>query len=147
MCAVKSATTPPHHRSATPPHQAGELLEGSQTNFYAIGADGKTVYTAGEGVLEGTVRRLLLEVCEREGIDVVLKPPLLRDASEWSGCLISSTSRLMLPIDELYVPNDGEVSGEGDLVASFDNGEGSLAVKLREWVREEVESHSTKILK
>ena len=127
--------------------EAGELLEGSQTNFYAIGADGKTVYTAGEGVLEGTVRRLLLEVCEREGIEVVLKPPLLSDASEWSGCLISSTSRLMLPIDELYVPKDGEVSGEGDLVASFENGEGSLASKLRDWVREEVESHSTRVLK
>ena len=55
------------------------------------------------GVLEGTVRRLLLEVCEREGIPVVLKPPKLAEAaSKWEGALISSTSRLMLPIDELY---------------------------------------------
>ena len=30
--------------------------------------------------------------------------PDLDDAENWDGCLISSTSRLMLPIDELYKP-------------------------------------------
>ena len=39
------------------------------------------VHTAGEGVLAGTVRRLLLEVCEREGVPVVLEPPTLDSAA------------------------------------------------------------------
>ena len=97
--------------------EAGELLEGSQTNFYAIchGA----VHTAGEGVLEGTVRRLLLEVCDREGIPVVLAPPRLPDAAVWDGALISSTSRLLLPIDRLYVPTEGQRSDEADLVRAY----------------------------
>ena len=60
------------------------------------------------------MRRLLLEVCEREGIPVVLQPPKLADASKWEGALISSTSRLMLPIDELYLPREGEASLQAD---------------------------------
>ena len=122
--------------------ETGELLEGSQTNFFAL-VDGAVV-TAGEGVLEGTVRRLLLEVCEREGIPVVLKPPKLAEAaSKWEGALISSTSRLMLPIDELYVPADGQPSKASDLRVAFENGHGSLAARLRDLCAAEVVSHST----
>ena len=123
--------------------ETGELLEGSQTNFYAL-LDG-AVHTAGEGVLEGTVRRLLLEVCAREGIPVVLEPPKLQDAPRWQGALISSTSRLMLPIDKLFVPREGAPSDAADLRAAFDNGPGSLAARLRALVQGEVEAHSTEI--
>ncbi|KAG7392622.1 hypothetical protein PHYPSEUDO_015010 [Phytophthora pseudosyringae] len=42
------------------------LLEGSQTNFYAI-QDG-AVYTAEERILKGTVRSLVLEVCAENNI-------------------------------------------------------------------------------
>ena len=77
--------------------------------------------------LEGTVRRLLLEVCEREGIPVVLTPPQLADAARWEGAMISSTSRLLLPVDELYVPQPGACAEEADRVRRFDNGDGSLA--------------------
>ena len=59
-------------------------MEGSQTNFYAI-VDGALV-TAGEGILMGTVRRLALEVCERERIPVVLEAPDLKDIERWEGC-------------------------------------------------------------
>ncbi|GMF19028.1 unnamed protein product [Phytophthora fragariaefolia] len=70
------------------------LLEGSQTNFYAI-QDG-AVYTAEEGILKGTVRTLVLEVCAEHGIPVKLTPPTLDDVEKWQGCFISSTSRLVL---------------------------------------------------
>lgn len=122
----------------------GELLEGSQTNFYAL-IDG-AVHTAGEGVLAGTVRRLLLEVCEREGIPVVLSPPTLESAASWEGALISSTSRLLLPVDRLYVPAEGAPSGEADLRRGFECGPASLAARLRELVGREVEAHSAAIL-
>lgn len=121
----------------------GSLLEGSQTNFFAL-IDG-TVYTAGEGILAGTVRRLLLEVCEREKIPVVLSPPNLAEAASWEGALISSTSRLLLPIDELYVPIEGAPSQPADRRAQFGNTPGSLAARLREAVQSEVEAHSSEI--
>ncbi|TYZ67665.1 hypothetical protein PybrP1_005809 [[Pythium] brassicae (nom. inval.)] len=70
------------------------LLEGSQTNFYAI--RGGTVYTADDGILKGTVRSLVLEVCAASGIPVELTPPSLDQVEEWEGCFISSTSRLVL---------------------------------------------------
>ena len=97
----------------------GSILEGSQTNFFAI--VGGKVYTAGEGVLAGTVRRVALEVCAREGVDVVLAPPNIAEArkGDWEGALISSTSRLLLPIDEVYAPPEGVPSTPSDLVCRF----------------------------
>ncbi|OWZ17934.1 Thioredoxin [Phytophthora megakarya] len=71
-----------------------QLLEGSQTNFYVI-QEG-AVHTAEEGILKGTVRSLVLEVCEEIGIPVRLSPPTLDDIEKWQGCFISSTSRLVL---------------------------------------------------
>jgi branched-subunit amino acid aminotransferase/4-amino-4-deoxychorismate lyase len=121
----------------------GEILEGSQTNFYAV--KGGVVQTAGEGVLEGTVRRLLLEVCEREGVEVELRPPDVSEVEEWEGCMISSTSRLLLPVDNLYSPKEGEVSTAEHKVRSFKNDDNALAVKLARMVLEEVQSHSTPV--
>jgi len=122
----------------------GELLEGSQTNFFAI-QDG-AVHTAGEGILEGTVRRLLLEVCSREGVPVVLRPPELSAVGSWQGALVSSTSRLLLPIDELFVPAEGKRSEDADMRQKFDTGPGSLAARLRDLVQGEVEAHSSQIV-
>jgi len=48
-------------------------------------------------------------------------------------------------VDELYVPPDGEPSGEADRVAVFANGPGSLAARLQALVAAEVEAHSTEI--
>ena len=122
----------------------GELLEGSQTNFFAV-QDGAVV-TAGDGVLAGTVRRLLLEVCDREGIPVIFRPPRLSEASQWDGVLISSTSRLLLPVDELYVPVEGRPSVAADRRAQFDNGPGSLTARLRDRVSGEVVAHSVAMI-
>jgi len=123
---------------------SGEILEGSQTNFYAI--HNGAVHTAADGVLAGTVRRLLLEVCERECIPVILSPPRLDTAAEWEGALISSTSRLLLPIDQLFVPAEGQRSSDADLLRSFDNGPEALTTRLRKLVASEVDAHSTLVL-
>ena len=86
----------------------GEVLEGSQTNFYAVGV-GK-VRTAGEGILEGTVRGLVLNMCRNEGIPVVLRLPRLDGARGWKGAIVSLTSRLALPVEEPYVAVEGRPS-------------------------------------
>ncbi|KAH7479635.1 hypothetical protein PRIC1_008825 [Phytophthora ramorum] len=82
------------------------LLEGSQTNFYAI-QDG-AVHTAEDGILKGTVRSVVLEVCAENGIPVKLSPPTLDDVEKWQGCFISSTSRLVLGARSLEYEHPGD---------------------------------------
>eukprot|EP00887_Chlorella_sp_A99_P006550 scaffold3.g6550.t1 len=83
----------------------GCVYEGLTSNFFAVVAG--AVHTAGGGVLAGSVRKLILEVARREGLPVVLSPPRLSDLDAWEGCFLSSTSRLLLPIDELLLPAPG----------------------------------------
>lgn len=59
--------------------------------------------------------------------------------------MISSTSRLLLPIDELYSPKEGNRSTYEDLLRSFDNRPSSLSVRLRDLVQSEVEMHSSEM--
>merc|ERR1711865_1302623 len=96
------------------------ILEGSQTNFYAIHKDG-TVYTAEDGILKGTVRTILLDICAREHIPVVLEPPDMKLPDIWVGALISSTSRLALPIDAIYLPKSNQPTTQNDLLIAFPN--------------------------
>jgi len=117
----------------------GSLLEGASTNFYAVVGD--TLYTAGEGVLMGTVRKLVLEVCAREGVPVVLEPPNLANLSSWAGAMVSSTSRLLLPINEVVVPKPDHPADEQDRRVQFDTS-GGLARQLADWVAKEVEANS-----
>jgi thiol oxidase len=77
----------------------GHLFEGLQTNFYVL-KDGK-LHTAGKGILEGTVRKMLLEECVKEGFPVCLNAPNIVDMDQWQGVFISSTSRLLLPVSEV----------------------------------------------
>mmetsp|Transcript_16484 Transcript_16484/g.40595 ORF Transcript_16484/g.40595 Transcript_16484/m.40595 type:complete len:334 (-) Transcript_16484:440-1441(-) len=119
------------------------ITEGSQTNFYAI-ING-TLHTAKDGILLGTVRRLLLHVCEKEGIPVVLEPPsvssLLNGA--WEGAAISSTSRLLLPVGKIVVPEPLRVARESDPTFHFKYSNGSPMALLAEKVKDEIDAWST----
>lgn len=84
---------------------AGRLFEGLQTNFYVL--KDNRIQTAGHGILEGTVRKLLLEECEKENIGVCLDPPNMADLETWQGVFISSTSRLLLPVSEIIYTEGG----------------------------------------
>lgn len=81
-------------------NESGEVLEGAGSNFFAVAMDGE-VWTADEGVLKGSIRDAVLGVCADEGIAVRLSPPKLQDAAMglWEGALITSTSRLAMPVD------------------------------------------------
>eukprot|EP00892_Ulva_mutabilis_P003473 jgi/Ulvmu1/1498/UM011_0228.1 len=79
----------------------GRILEGMTSNFFAV-IDGE-LWTAGEGILLGTVRDVLLQQCKEHGITVRLQAPSVEDMARWDGCIISSTSRLALPVDELQL--------------------------------------------
>lgn len=81
----------------------GALFEGLSSNFFAL-MNG-SLYTAGSGILLGSVREAVLRVAESMGIPVILEAPLLEDVGKWDAAFVSSTSRLLLPIDQLFVPD------------------------------------------
>eukprot|EP00039_Didymoeca_costata_P008490 m.112794 g.112794 ORF g.112794 m.112794 type:complete len:132 (-) comp14103_c1_seq2:44-439(-) len=87
--------------------EEGHVLEGGQTNFFAI-VNGK-VYTANEGILHGTIRDTVIKICEQDGIAYVLEPPSINDIDTWEGAFLTSTSRLVLPINEVVLSDSESI--------------------------------------
>ncbi len=84
----------------------GELLEGFGSNFYAV-RDG-ALYTAGNGVLSGISRRIVLEVAPAI-LPVLLQPVRLGDIEHLQEAFMTSSSRGVIPI----VTIDDRTVGEG----------------------------------
>lgn len=63
--------------------------------------------TAEEGVLAGTVRRAVLDSAAALHIPVRLAAPQVADAAAWQAAMISSTSRLLMPVHRIIVHRDG----------------------------------------
>ena len=80
----------------------GNANEGLSSNFFVLMNDNK-IYTANEGIIPGTVRTLILEICKEEKIEVILKSPNLNEIKNWKEIFIASTSRLLLPIEKLFL--------------------------------------------
>ena len=100
---MKERTHQPHVNEVLLLHD-GAISEGLSSNFFAVAADGATVYTAPEGaVLSGTVRAMVLRACDDLGVRVVLEcprvPPVGSEEGAWSGAFVTSTTRMVLDID------------------------------------------------
>lgn len=87
--------------------EVGHLLEGSSSNFYGI--VGGALWTAGEGVLEGITRRIVLRLAAELAIPVRLEALLLADVPGLDEAFLSSASRGVLPVAAI----DGQRVGAG----------------------------------
>ena len=76
-----------------------EILEGTGTNFYGV-LDG-VFHTAGEGVLAGITRKIILELAETLNIPVSFKPIRRAQISQLSEAALSSSSRALLPVVQI----------------------------------------------
>lgn len=85
----------------------GRILEGTGTNFYAV-REG-VMYTAGEGVLEGITRRIILELAKELGIPVRLEALHVADIATLNEAALSGSSRAVLPVVRIedHVISDG----------------------------------------
>ena len=79
--------------------EAGHLLEGTSTNFYAV-KDG-VFRTAGDGVLEGITRRIILGLLPELGISCRLEAVRVDEIGELDEAGISSASRALLPVVQI----------------------------------------------
>eukprot|EP00932_Pfiesteria_piscicida_P013520 SRR837773.25095.p1 GENE.SRR837773.25095~~SRR837773.25095.p1 ORF type:complete len:379 (+),score=107.34 SRR837773.25095:3-1139(+) len=83
------------------------VTEGLQTNFFAVAEDGALLTAPDELVLAGTVRKIVLEVAEQNGIPVRMQCPDIQQLDTWDSCFICSTSRLVKPILSVEAPELG----------------------------------------
>ncbi len=79
--------------------EKGSLLEGLTSNFYAV--RDRELWTAGEGMLSGITRRMVLQLAREAGILIKLEAPKLADFSSFTEAFITSTSRAVLPVTEI----------------------------------------------
>jgi branched-subunit amino acid aminotransferase/4-amino-4-deoxychorismate lyase len=88
---------------------AGCVMEGMSSNFGVLIGDGTPadpirLQTADADILKGTVREILLRACVELGVPVELRPPQIAESHLWRAAFVSSTSRLVLPVDWMYSP-------------------------------------------
>ncbi|OQR99382.1 hypothetical protein ACHHYP_06953 [Achlya hypogyna] len=76
------------------------LLEGLITNFFVL--KGGKVYTAGDAVLPGSTRALVMEACNSLGIPLLLEAPVLEESASWEAAFTTSVVRLIVPVATLY---------------------------------------------
>ncbi|KAI7896027.1 uncharacterized protein EV154DRAFT_493249 [Mucor mucedo] len=84
-----------------------QLYEGIASNFLAVKMvnDKPVVMCASlDHILLGSILKIVLTLCEKHHIDFEWTFPKLQDARDgkWVGCFITSTSRLLLPIETIY---------------------------------------------
>jgi len=75
---------------------SGGMLEGLSSNFFVV--MGGSLFTAGRGILNGITREIVLEIARREQMHVVLSKPNISQVDRFEECLITSTSRGILPV-------------------------------------------------
>jgi len=85
----------------------GRILEGTGTNFWAV-RDG-VVYTAGEGVLEGITREILLRLIDELGIPLRLEAIDADSTAALDEAALSGSSRAFMPVVSIA----GQTIGDG----------------------------------
>jgi len=84
---------------------SGSIFEGLSSNFGVI-KNGKLVTAPLSTVLPGVTMELILQCCEKLGIEVVFECPNIQQVHHWEGAFISSTSRMLMPVNVVRVVSD-----------------------------------------
>ncbi|KAI9032521.1 aminotransferase [Phycomyces nitens] len=121
---------------------AGNVYEGMSSNFFSVELkNGRPVVVCAplEHILLGTVMKIVMAVCDKEGIEMVWSFPRLQDAKHglWQGCFITSTSRLLLPIKSIGFKESAPVE--------FPESSETIEL-LRKEIQKEIHSRSYRIL-
>lgn len=85
----------------------GVILEGLSSNFF--GVQGETIFTAGDGILPGITRKMVVDVADLTGFQMVFTGVHLKDLKKLDEAFITSASRAILPVTQI----DGKPVGSG----------------------------------
>lgn len=131
----------------------GNLYEGLSSNFFVLEKDKfdnstKIVTAPKETILPGTIMRVIEEISRdlksdtRFPRNIEYRLPNVADVNMWEGAFISSTSRLLLPIKELYYRE----RGTGNRVCRVFNDPDSLTNYMQSIVKSQLPQYASRIL-
>ncbi|TCN24381.1 D-amino-acid transaminase [Mesobacillus foraminis] len=106
----------------------GRVTEGSHSNISIV--KGGKIYThpANNYILNGISRRVMLEICAREGIQVIEEPFTVKELQDADEIFLTGTTVEVMPVIEL----DGKSAGGGK--------PGPVTRKLQNWFKAEIEN-------
>lgn len=107
----------------------GQILEGLSSNFFVV-RDG-VIFTAGESVLQGITRLIVLDEIEKVGIPLNYAAIAAENISQLDEAFITSSSRGILPV--VYIDRTQIGSGKPGPVTK------KLMKKLEQRIQEEIE--------
>ncbi len=94
-----------------------KLLEGLTSNLFVV-YPGRTLRTAvSDHVLGGYIRELIIERAKKCGYTVEFGSISLEDASLWQEVFVTSSIRLIIPVEKIFLPagKDGDSNGHFEL--------------------------------
>jgi hypothetical protein len=89
------------------PHKTTELWEGLTTNFFVLYRDGVLRTAPTDRVLGGYVRYLVIQAAARGIVSVEERAPLLEESDSWEEVFVTSSVRLIVPVESVSVVSDG----------------------------------------
>eukprot|EP00767_Chilomastix_cuspidata_P001194 gnl/Chilomastix_cuspidata/1376.p1 GENE.gnl/Chilomastix_cuspidata/1376~~gnl/Chilomastix_cuspidata/1376.p1 ORF type:complete len:312 (-),score=129.83 gnl/Chilomastix_cuspidata/1376:1093-1929(-) len=96
------------------------ISEGFSSNFFAIERRSPPrLVTAGEGVLHGTAREIVLKTAAEMGWEVELRAPRVEEAPQWDSAAVSSTSRGLMPLKSIALPAGRTLEFQNGLAAEL----------------------------
>lgn len=99
----------------------GFVTEGSSSNAWIVDKEGRLITRAAEAsILRGITRSVLVDLAQREGLELVERPFSVEEAQRAREAFVTSATKLVMPVVRL----DGKAIGNGR--------PGSIATKLRE---------------
>ena len=98
----------------------GYVTEGSATNAWIVDQEGRLITRPAEsGILRGITRSVVIDLCERDGIELVERPFTVEEAYRAREAFVTSATKLVMPVVKI----DDAVIGNGE--------PGSIATNLR----------------
>ncbi|MBM4762612.1 D-amino-acid transaminase [Bacillus sp. B15-48] len=109
-------------------HRDGLVTEGSHSNISIVKGGKVQTHPANQFILNGISRKVMLAICEREGISVIEETFTVDELLKADEVFLTGTTVEVMPIVEI----DGKQVGDGQ--------PGQLTRKLQEWFKLEIEA-------
>jgi len=82
----------------------GQITEGLQSNFHVF-KKGKIVTAPLDEIVPGAIQNLVIKCADVLNIKVQYDFPRISEIDTWEGAFLASTSRFVLPIDTINLPD------------------------------------------